>query len=433
MIGRVSRTATGRLAVVLAFLVAAVLVVVQLLSVTSVRIPLLQDRGDYTVAVELPDVANLATVGQVRIAGIRVGEVKEIAAPRDGRVRVVMTVHPEFAPLHRGATVRVGNRSLVGEAYLSVEDGRGEAIPAGATLPPDAGRSNVELGDVLRSLDPESRAALGRTVRSLGEGTAGTGSEIRATVRGLGLLGRDGHTAVDAIAAQSEDLEALARETATVLAALDTGQGQIATLVENAGRLAGATADQRPAIESSMRSLPGLLASADSATAALTDLAGALGPVAEDLAQAAPDLSDSLRRLPPVTREVRALLPPLSGTLDRAPATLERVPTLGDDLRDLIPSARTALQDVNPMLSYLEPYGADLATFVALFNGVMEPVDEAGHHYAPVQQNVNDSAQSPLRKSQDVLTYRNPYPEPGQLGRPGPFAGTYPRVAEDDW
>ncbi|MQA12624.1 MAG: MCE family protein [Pseudonocardiaceae bacterium] len=422
----------ARLIEILAVVSVAAAFTVYLFVPTQVNVPLLEDLGNYTVAVELDDVDNAVPAGQVRMAGVQVGEIESIA--RQGqRVKVVLTLNPDAAPLHEGATVRVGIRSLVGETYVGIDDGDGAELPSGTTLPDSAVQPSVQLREVLNSLDSETRAALGSTLRSLGAGTKGSQKEVRAVLTGLGRLGREGHTALDAIAAQSQDLRALAHETTTLLTALDTSEGQIATMVADADRLSAATAGQRQAIENTMRQLPGVLGSADAAATELTELSSSLVPVAADLKEAAPFLSTALRELPATTEDLRGLLPALDGTLDRAPATLKRVPTLGADIRGLVPEAEAMLRDANPMLAYMEPYGLDVATFLVYFSAMMEQTDESGHHYARLTPIVNGtSAQSPLdfRLPAGAGYYKNPYPEPGAGRDPGPFTGEYPRLEQ---
>ncbi|MBO0878595.1 MAG: MCE family protein, partial [Pseudonocardia sp.] len=330
------------------------------------RIPVIADVGGYRVSFLSNDIDNLLDDADVRIAGVEVGKVTARTAEGD-RVRVELTLRPEFAPLHEGAAVRVGLKSLVGASEVQVVDGKGPAIPDGTTLPDQAVGTPVQLHDVIAGLDPKTRQALGGTLRSLGVITDGQAPNVDQLMQGLGRLGREGTTALDALAAQSEDIKALGGEGTRLLDALDTGQGRIAQVVDYSNRLTRATAGQRGALEATMRQLPGTLSSAQTATGELTELSTALGPVASDLHRAAPDLNQALERLPGITGDLRGLLPSLDGTLDEAPATLDRVPTLGTDVRAAVPELRTVLRDANPMLGYLKPYGRDLGAMLASF------------------------------------------------------------------
>ena len=410
-----------KLLILVAFGASCLMVIGGLLKLSGVKV-----SEPYQVSVVASDVDNLVARGRVRIAGVTVGYVETAEVTPQG-AKAVISVFPEYAPLHEGVTVRVGNRSLVEETYLELKDGTGPALPSGASLPPKAVRTSTQLRDILHSLDRPTRESLRALVRSSGAATVGTRKQMDRILAGLGGLGREGVTAVDAIAAQSEDLRSLTRDTTTILQALDAGQRQIATLVDNADRLSAASGRQRTAIAATMQRLPGVLASARVAGDELTELAGSLQPVARNLRVAAPQLSSSLERLPAVTRDLRSLVPSLDNMLDSAPETLDRVPRFADDMRgDLIPSSRDILQDVNPVLGYVKPYGPEIAAFLANFNAILNYKDEGGNHYWRTFLAFNDSSVTGAKVV--ALTYYNPISPAGSGGRPGPFKGGFPRL-----
>jgi phospholipid/cholesterol/gamma-HCH transport system substrate-binding protein len=422
---------TGRTLALLVFFGVCVVIMAVLFSGTGVRRPII-DSGEYTATVEMKDVDNLVKAGQVQTAGVRVGQVRSVERLDGGGVRVEIAVDDDQAPLHEGAQLRVAERSLVGETYLALTDGKGAELPSGSALPESAVAPSVQLNDILASVDKETRGELRSLLRSLGAGTSGTQDDISALMSGLGNLGREGHTALDAIAAQSRDLETLARQTSQVLQALDTGEGQIASLVSSANQLTAATSGQRVAIEDTLRRAPGVLDKASTASDSLVSLASALLPVATDLRAAGPDLTRALRALPATTANLRGMLPAMSGVLDKAPATLDRVPATSKDLRAVIPTARATLADVNPMLAYIKPYGPELAAYFANFNAVLNYRDENGAYYLRLTPLVNThSPQLPVSTNGLMGNYTNPYPAPGTGARPGPFKGEYPRVQRD--
>lgn len=408
------------------FLLLCTAIVVYLFTGTPASVPLLEKPRDYEVAITVQDADNLVPAGQVRIAGVEVGEVRSTTPTPEG-IRVVMAFDEVAVPLHEGATVRVGARSVVQETYLEVTDGTGAPLPSGTLLPADAVQRSVQIRDILYKLGPQNRAELGTFFDSLGAGTMGTEQDIDAIFTGFGKLGREGHTALDAIAAQSDALRKVVAETAVLTNALDTSEGAIGRLVSNARMITDATAGQRPAIEASVRKLPGVLDSAKTATADLTVLAGALGPVAANLEEAGPALSEALQELPPTTEDLRDLLPALNDVLDRAPATLDRVPEFGEATRSIDEPTDEILREVNPIVEYARPYGPELGAFFANFNAVLGYRGENGVHNVRAFIPGNEySFQSPVDYS--LRAYKNPYPKPGTGLDPGPFDRDYPHV-----
>lgn len=388
-------------------------------------------RAGYQVSVEVPDADNLVYYADVRVAGVKAGTVQDVST--DGKVaRVVLQLYPEVAPLHEGVEVRMGSKTLVEETYVNVVDGDGAEIPSGTQLPASAVQAGVQLDDVIRSIDPATRESLSQALQSLGRATKGRRSDVSGVAAGLGDLGREGNDALTALAAQSQDLRTMTRQTATLLRALDTRRGQIATMVQDARRLTAATAGGREDIEASMRQLPTVLTTARVATEQLTRLSGSLAPVAANLDRAAPHLNGALRELPTTSRDLRSMLPSLDGTLDAAPATLRRVPTFGRDVRGLVPQARVVLSDVNPMLGYLQPYGRDVAAFFANMTDMFSQRDVNGHYLrAFAIFNEQTVRNFPVNSNVGALDKSNAYPGPGEAAEPGPFEGEYPRVKRD--
>lgn len=394
------------------------------------KIPLLS-RAGYQVDVTLSDVDNLVFQSDIRMAGVPVGKVEDVDVTGN-TTEVTLELDDDVAPLHRGAIVRVRNKTLIEESYLEVTDGNGEVIRSGTQLPRHAAKPSVQLDDVLTSLDAPTRHALRRTIRSSALATSGSRDEISRSLEGLGELGREGGDALTALAAQSRDLRHVAANTTLLLRALDTRQGRITELVHDSNALTKAMTANRRDLEQVMRELPPLLGTTTTASADLRRLADNLAPVAEGLNRAAPDLSAALRELPATTRDLRGLLPSLNRVLDRTPATLERVPAFADRTRPLMSTLEVELADVNPMLAYLRPYGHDVAAFFTNFSQYLSGRDANGYigRVMPVL-NEKSMSSSVFTQSGPLRKY-NPYPDPGGASHPENFHGEYPRVEEED-
>jgi phospholipid/cholesterol/gamma-HCH transport system substrate-binding protein len=345
-----------------------------------------------------------------------------------------MDLDPANAPIHQGAVIQVRAKSLIEETFLEITDGTGPAIPAGGTLPAGSARSPTQVNDLLTTLDAPTRNSLGRSIRAAGLSTADSKDAISGAVEGLGALGRNGQTALDALAAQSGDLKQLTGSTAKVLAALNTQQGQIAHLVEDADTVTKATAGGADDVRSVMRALPPVLQSASIASGKLQTLSVSLAPVASNLQAAAPDLSAALTELPATAADLRATLPSLNGTLDRAPATLNRVPTLTDDVNGIIPPASGILRDVNPALTYLQPYAPDVASMFQNFMASLAGGDARGHIYK-IMPLFSEQTFKGIPVNTNTLPLRarqNPVPTPDAAVHPGAInTAPYPRVQQD--
>lgn len=417
-----------RLASLIAFTVMCALIFGYLWVNSGGKVPGVTKDG-YRVAVDIPRVNNLVFDSDVRMAGVRVGKVAELEVNGDN-ARVTMRLD-DNAPLHKGATVQVRSKTLVEESFVEIEDGTGPALPNHATLPAGSGKTGTTVNDLLVTLDPKTRAALGGVVNSLGAETAGSRKSISQTLGGLGEIGREGKDVLAALSAQSADVEELTRNASALLAALNTRQGEIAQVVKHANALTKATSGQAEQVAASVRKLPALLETVKASGVSLDALGTNLAPVAADLQAAAPNLSGALNQLPQTTADLRSLLPSLNSVLDRAPTTLDLLPKTSRLVRNLVPELKVDLADLNPMISYLQPYGRDLAAFFANFAGVVATGDAHGRIFRAfgvfTEQTIRNM---PISTNVGILNKLNPYPQ-GAVDKPGPFKGTYPRIEAD--
>ncbi|WP_435769045.1 MlaD family protein [Nocardioides sp. SYSU DS0651] len=387
----------------------------------------------YEISFRTDDIKNTQSAGEVRIAGVKVGTV--VGQRVEGEVAEVrLKLDPEVAPLHEGATVRVGVKSIIGQSFVEIEDGKGEKLEEGAVLEGDAVIPAVDVDEVFATFDKKTQRDLSDTLGSLGISTKGRSEELSQLLAGLGDIGREGYTVIDAVEAQNKDLALLVDDANTIMAALNTGRADLASLVENAQKLTSVTARQEGDLAATVRKLPALVRSAGSATGTLSGLATDLRPVARDLDVAAPGLSRALVDLPSVTRDLRVLLDPMNRSLGRAPKTLNQVPALSRQLSGIAPELDVLLADLNPMLAYLEPYGVDIGSFFGNFGASFDGRVENG--VRPVRLTPVFSEYSlrniPIDLQQiNPLHWNNPYPAPGQAGDPAKYEGTYPRVERE--
>jgi len=388
----------------------------------------------YRISFRTDDVKNVQPAGEVRIAGVKIGSVLKQEVNGDS-AEVFLQLDDDVAPLHDGATVRVGLKSVIGQSFIEIRDGDGEELDEGAVLEGDAIIPAVDVDEIVGTFDAKTRSELSDTLTRLGYGTEGRGPEIDQLLTGLGYLGREGYTAVDALEAQSDDLAAVVNEANVILEALNTGRGQITSLVRNAQTLTEATSGHSGDLEATMRKLPRLLDSATTATATLDGLATDLQPVADDLDTAAPDLSAALVDLPSVTGDLRSLLPSMNSALGRAQATLVQVPDVSSDLSGISPDLEMLLSNVSPMIEYMQPYTLDLGSFFGNFGGSFdEPIENSVQpvRLAPIF-NEYSVRNNPLDLTAlNPLHWVNPYPDPRSALDPRPYQGTYPRVTRDE-
>jgi len=427
---RLSRAVLGQLITLVLFFALCISVFSYLWVNSGGKIPFIT-RDTYRLAVDIPRVGNLVYFSDVAVAGVLVGKVVELSAQGD-HAHVVVDL-TSWGRVHQGAKVRVRAKTLVEESFLEIEDGTGPALPSGSMLPPGSGIGPTQLNDVLLALDGRTRGALADASKSLGAATVGTKQAFSDANAGLGTIGRSGRSALDALAAQSDDLRALSGNTATLLTALNTQRGEIAQLVDDANTLTTATSEGNEDLKQSIRELPPTLRAADKASHDLTRIGNALDPVARNLYEAAPDLNAALYQLRDISGQLRWLLPALDHVLEKGPTTFYRVPVFSYDVRDFIPKGEGVFTHLNPMLGYIAKYRREVANVLPGFGQAFAHGDANAKYLQSMLVLGNDQGLKayPVNTQVGPLAKYNPYPFPEQGYHPSGQGGKYERLSPE--
>lgn len=114
----------------------------------------------YTVKAQFATGAAV-TAGQgqaITIAGVQVGQVGGVTL-QNGRAVVTMNIYKKYAPIYNNATVLLRPRTPLKDMYLSLDPGtRGAgAIPVGGTIGPANTEPDVDVSEILSSLDADTR------------------------------------------------------------------------------------------------------------------------------------------------------------------------------------------------------------------------------------------------------------------------------------
>lgn len=137
----------------------------------------------------------------VRIAGVEVGKVKDMTLHKDGTVTVDFAIDKGLQ-LTQGTRAVVRYENLIGDRYLSLEEGAGSVrkLLPGQTIPLDRTAPALDVDALIggfrplfRALDPEQVNALSGQLLRVFQGRGGTISSVLAQTSALTttLAGRD--------------------------------------------------------------------------------------------------------------------------------------------------------------------------------------------------------------------------------------------------
>ncbi len=168
------------------------LIVVSVLLLGSQGVQWFSPSGERTAYIKLTDANGLQEGSRVLDRGVEVGKVRGLAVDAD-RVEVEVG-YDRNTRITTGAEVRVQNLSGLGETYLTIAQGDGEAIPDGAhldgvvdTADSTVGALSASLSRLMKQLDPATvQRLLGRADEALPDGertvpTIDAGAVLTAT------------------------------------------------------------------------------------------------------------------------------------------------------------------------------------------------------------------------------------------------------------
>lgn len=318
-----------------------------------------------TVRAAFDDVGSLRVGDEVRIAGVRVGQVGNITLENGKAVAELELTEVDKVYRNASATAAaVGARSALGLKFVALEPGTPDAgqIAPDQIIPASKTTGAQDITDLLTVLDQPTRDALGSTVRETGNGVAGQGGNLSDALRSLPRELPDLATVSRALSADG------GADTTQMLAALDrfagrfTGrQEQIAGFVKNLNTtLSAVSVDGGAPLGQTI----------DRAPATLNDVRGALNALAEPLADARSamtDLRGGAQALGQATPDVRGVLREAVPPLNKVPAVVDQATPAVDGLTKVMSDARP----LAPRLSNTVNLAADPLATVAAYAPVL--------------------------------------------------------------
>jgi phospholipid/cholesterol/gamma-HCH transport system substrate-binding protein len=226
---------------------------------------------------------NLQPKSPVRIAGVNVGQVTDVQPLGSGKgATVTMEIQSDGLPIHQDAEMKIRPRIfLEGNFFVDILPGSpsSPALKSGATVPINQTSTPVQLGDLLTSLQSDTRSDLRTLIEEYAQKGLGNGG-AQAYNRALATAPeafRTSSIANDAtLGLQPHDLSHLLRGQQRLFAALSTNPATLQDLVTNLRITTGAFARQDVALQATIPALRDVL---KVGTPALVSLDRALPPL----------------------------------------------------------------------------------------------------------------------------------------------------------
>ncbi|MBM7773526.1 phospholipid/cholesterol/gamma-HCH transport system substrate-binding protein [Actinokineospora baliensis] len=260
------------------------------------------NRGTGDTAVykaRFTDVTSLNAGDDIRMAGVRVGQVRDISVVDRRFSEVEFDVDRRYA-LAPSITATVRFRNLIGQRYIALDQGADSGkLAEGSTIPLERTRPAVDLTamfngfkPLLQALSPEDVNKLSLQIVQVLQGESGTVGDL---VRHIGSL-------TTTLAAKDDVVGRVIDNLNTVLSQVDAKDEQLSTLVLTTQQLVSGLAKDAAPIGDAIDGIAALT----NATAGLLDQGreplrrdvDALGSLSKSLADNTPEFEKFLTALP---------------------------------------------------------------------------------------------------------------------------------------
>jgi phospholipid/cholesterol/gamma-HCH transport system substrate-binding protein len=310
--------------------------------------------------------AQAVTPGQgqtVNIAGVPVGEITSVNLV-DGRAVVGMKIRRKYTPIYKNASALLRPKSGLNDMLVELDPGTSSAgeldpdtaVPAGQTA------SNVNLDEILSSVDTDTRNYLRLLIAGGGEGLAGQGKNLSAALRRFAPINRDVLKINEQLAVRRKLISRSITNFSQLMQAVGSKDTQLAQLVEASNTTLKAFANQDQRIQEALRELPSTLEETNTALKKATTLADTLQPAARDLRPGARALASTQRKLRPFLKDSTPILRDRVRPVTREilPITKTLRPT-ARNLADAAPDLTSSFKGLNTLVNLLayNPKGSE--------------------------------------------------------------------------
>jgi phospholipid/cholesterol/gamma-HCH transport system substrate-binding protein len=322
----------GDVVAIVALLVLSIAVAGYILGHERLRFPFIQSAPFKIYAQFSTAQAVMPGQGQtVRVSGVQVGDIGSVNL-HNGLAVVQMDINQSYKHLiHEDATALLRPRTGLKDMFIELDPGSksariakpGYTIPVANTLP------DINLDEVLASLDADTRAYLSLLVNGAGQGLKrGGGNQLAQVLERFEPTHRDLARVSRAVAVRATNLRRLVNSLARLNTAVAAKQGQVAQLVGSSSAVFRAFASEDQNVSRAIADLPGTLSQTTTTLAKVRSFAEQLGPAATNLLPAA-------QALPAANKALTALSEPSA-------------PVVRTQIRPFVIAARPVVHDLRP-------------------------------------------------------------------------------------
>ena len=355
--------------------------------------------GGYQVRAIFDNAAFVITGEDVKIAGVKVGQIGSLDVTDDKKAAVVLDITDgKYHNFRKDASCTIRPQGLIGEKFIEcrptiprsfgaqpaplldkIKDGPGKGqvlLPASNTSRP----VDLDLINNIARLPYRQRLTI--ILNEFGTGLAGNGENLNQAIRNANPAFKELENVVSTLAQENKVLARLADDGDAVLRPLARERARFAGFIRESGTVAQATAERSADLEKDFQKFPAFLRRFTPTMAALQQFNKALIPISSDFTRSASSINSFVTGTPGFAKGSTKALTSLGDTADIAGPALENSQPLLGDLSRLSTKAGPLSSNLAQLLTSFQQQSGinNLLDFVYYVAGATNGINEYGHY-----------------------------------------------------
>jgi len=375
----------------------------------------------YRFNASFAEATQLAQEADVRISGVTVGKVKMIDLGDDGRTDATIEIDDQYAPIPKDSRAILRQKTLLGETYVELTPGTDAAgkIPEDGRLETTQVAPTVELDEIFRAFDKQTREGFQVWQQDLGKGIEGHGADFSDFLGVLPEFANNTNEVLKVLNSQERATQEAIKNTGVIFDALTERGTQLSDWITTSNRLLETTARRDDRIRAIWRDFPEFIVQSQSALRRLEQYAVNTDPLMHQLRPVGTQLSNLFVNAGKLAPDFKGFFVGLNRLIPASRRGLPAQSRFLDQTRDVLAQLDPFLRNFNPFLRFLGQYRRELAAMLANDTATTQPTDQIGQerfHYLRLQSPVNPQSLATYPRPQGWFR-GNPYYKPGNYDK----------------
>jgi phospholipid/cholesterol/gamma-HCH transport system substrate-binding protein len=316
---------------------------------------------------------------EVRIAGIKVGEINGASVDDLGHAKLELAIDPKYK-VYDNATVVLRPKSPLNEMYIELSPGAppGHRLHNKDNLSVTHSQRPIEVDQVLGHLDPSARDALTTLLSESDTALANADQYVPNDLFATDLLAKNLAPVMSALSTRRVTIQRLVTALQQISTAVGGDDDRLSTLASSLQKTLDVMGKGRGALDSSLSQLPDLTTQLKRATDAIQELSTQLDPALTNLKNASKILPKALKRLTETVDQAGVTIKELKPVVAAAIPAVRDLRPLVTDLVSALPDLQATVLALDPVTSTLVKYLPDLGAFVLNTRSMTSMADANG-------------------------------------------------------